>query len=927
MAADITTGFTVNGSKITKKVNGGKMLLDFLRYTLNLTGVKKGCGTGDCGSCTVLINNEPVKSCRIKMDDPVLNNADIVTVEGLSVSNENLHPVQEAFVNAGALQCGYCTPGMIMTGTGLLLKNPNPTRTEIRKYIGPRNICRCTGYRKIIDAVEDAGRVLRGEKSLLADLPDDASLRRKDARLKVTGKIKYADDIECDEMIFGKIRFSDIPSGILNKITTGDTNGIEGFTGILTAEDFKGSNKIGMVEQDQPGLVAIGGRIRSISDPLAAAFSETREGAEEVLSLLNVEYTELPGIFTIEEALGRDAPLIHKDKKGNILYSGTLQRGNPRKALNVSDVVVTGIFKTSRVAHGYTEVESGYAVPDGNGGVTIYYPTQAVFDDRRQVSGALGIEENKVRVIQLPTGGAFGGKEDVLFQHILAAAALKFNKTVKITLSREDSLKIVQKKHGMDFKASLGVDKTGEFKVLDVDVVTDTGAYASLGWDIIENAMSFAGGPYYIPELRINGKAVYTNNVMGGAMRGFGANQANFMIESLVNMAAEKLRMDTIDIRLLNALKQGLPTVTDHILEPGIPGIVEALQEAKKARDEFFLPPNSNGKKYGIGVACGVKNIGFGHGFPESAGAVLDLSKEGKCTLFVSHHEYGQGAAIGQAKIVSEVLGVPVGEISVTLPDTGKTPFTSATTASMQTFMTGNATLGASRKLLSDILIKAAETMNLSNPATLKLKGDSVMDNTTGKKILLSEIGAPFRAEFRAFPPQTATFPGKITQKDYDSPEFESRRTHWAYAYGVQLALIEVEEKTGKVLVKKIITVSDLGKVLNKRAVEGQLEGGVVMGVGYALSEKYVSEKGQNVTRNFGELGLTTADEAPEIINHMVEVPHPWGPLGVKGLAEAPSLATAPAITNAIFDATGIRIFNLPVNRELLKNQILKDTN
>ncbi len=550
MAADITTAFTVNGSKIIKKVNSEKTLLDFLRSDLKLTGVKKGCNNGDCGSCT---------------------------------------------------------PGMIMTGTGLLMENPNPSRTEIREFIGPRNICRCTGYQKIVDAVEDAGRVLRGEKSLLTDLPDDASLRRKDTKLKVTGKVKYADDIEIEGMIYGKIKFSDIPSGTLRKLIPGDT-----------------------------------------------------------------------------------------------------------------------------------EVESGYAVPDGRGGVGIYYPTQAIFDDQRQVSGALGIYENKVRVIQLPTGGAFGGKEDVLFQHILAAAAIKFNKTVQITLSREDSLRVVQKKHGIDFKASPGVDKTGQFKVLDVDIVTDTGAYASLGHDIIENAMSFAGGPYYIPELRINGEAVYTNNVMGGAMRGFGANQANFMIESLINMAA------------------------------------------------------------------------------------------------------------------------------------------------------------------------------------LKLTGDSVTDNSTGKKVALSELGAPFRTEFRAFPPKTETFPEESSQKDFTSPNFKSRRTHWAYAYGVQIALVEVDETTGKVLVKKIITVSDLGKVLNKRAVEGQQEGGVVMGVGYALTEKYVEEKGQNVTKTYGELGLTTADEAPEIINRVVEVPHPWGPLGAKGLAEAPSLSTAPTITNAIFDATGVRIFDLPVNRKLL---------
>jgi aldehyde oxidoreductase len=920
MSEKINVTMTVNNLKIEDKISIKNTLQDFLRYNLKLTGVKRGCSNEDCGSCTVLINGEPVKSCSLKMDDPLLKNAEIVTIEGLSDNEEELHPVQEAFVNAGALQCGYCTPGMIMTSTGLLKENSNPSRTEIRDYIGPKNLCRCTGYQKIVDAVEDAGRVIRGEQSLLADLPDDASLRRQDARLKVTGKIKYADDIETSGMIYGRIKYSDIPSGILKKIDFGNVNAIDGFIGMVTREDINGSNRTGMVEQDQPGIVGTGERIRSVSDPLAAVFSETRDGAEKALFELSAEYEELPGLFSTKEALEEGAPLIHEHKKGNILYTGKLERGNPKEALKSSKFVVRGNFSTNRIAHGYMEIESGYAVPDRQGGVEIYYPTQTVFDDRRQVAGALGMEEDKVRVIQLPTGGAFGGKEDVLFQHILAAAALKFNKTVKISISREESLKIVQKKHSIDYKTSLGVDEKGQITVLDVDIEMDSGAYLSLGHDIIENAMTFAGGPYYIPELRINGKAVYSNNVMGGAMRGFGANQSNFMIESLVNMAAEKLQMDPIEIRLLNALKPGLPTVTDHVLEPGIPGIMEALVAAKKARKDFKIPHNSNGKKYGIGVACGVKNIGFGHGFPESAGAILEISEEGKCKLMVSHHEFGQGAAIGQAKLASEILDIPVDEITVVLPDTGRTPFTSATTASMQTFMTGNATLGAARKLLSDIMLAAVKKMGISNPAALKLEGNSVADNSTGKKILLSEIGAPFKSEYRAFPPKTQTFPEKVTQKDYTDSGFQSRRTHWAYAYGVQLALVEVDEDTGKVLVKKIVTVSDLGKVLNKRAVEGQLEGGVVMGVGYALTENYSSEKGKNVTETFGELGLTTADEAPDIDNIVVEVPHPWGPLGLKGLAEAPSLATAPAITNAIFDATGIRIFNLPVNRDLLKN-------
>jgi CO/xanthine dehydrogenase Mo-binding subunit/aerobic-type carbon monoxide dehydrogenase small subunit (CoxS/CutS family) len=917
---------TVNHRTIEDTVDGEMTLLDYLRRKLRLTGAKKGCGQAQCGTCTVLLNGRPVKSCSLKLKNKKLQGAAIETIEGLAASDGTLHPIQEAFIRAGGLQCGFCTPGMIMTAKGLLSLTSSPDRNQIRAYIASRNLCRCTGYQKIIDAVEDAARVLRGEKSHLSDSPDDAPLRRQDAVVKVTGRLQYADDIVMEDMVYGKILFAAEPHARLKRLDASVASAMPGVIGIITAKDIPGSRKIGMIERDQPALVDVGDEIRSIADPIAAVFAESPSEAESALKVFAPSYDELSGVFSVAEATALGAPRVYADKPDNIFYHGCLQRGEIDQALKESDVVVSGQFSTSRVAHGYLEPESGLARPDGQGGVEIYYPTQTVFDDQAQVAEVVNLPRKKIRVIQLPTGGAFGGKEDVIFHHILALAALKFNRPVKITLNRRESLRVSQKKHAMQFNVRLGLDRTGQFRALDAQVVADKGAYATLGYDIIENVMAFIAGPYFIPAVRINGRSVYTHNVMAGAMRGFGANQANYVVESLVDMAAREINVDPIEIRLKNALKSGLPTVTNHVLEPGIPGVIETLQAAREALNQEQPPTPTPGTRLGVGLACGVKNIGFGHGLPESAGAVIELTADGSCHLMVTHHEYGQGATIGQARIAAEALGISIDRITVSNPDTAVTPFTGASTASRQTFISGNATLGACRRLLSDLFEKAAVKLGILDPALLALDSDAIIDKGSQQRLPLSELGQTFKAEFRTFPPETVGFPESGRLSKYGQPDFESRRTHWAYAYGVQVAWVQVDETTGAARVLKVITVGDVGRVLNRRAVEGQQEGGVVMGVGYALSEAFQVERGYNLTKSVRQCGLPTAADAPEIVTCSVEVPHPWGPLGAKGLAEAPSLATAPAVANAIFDAVGVRMRDLPMTPERIKAALAKQT-
>ncbi|MFH2130472.1 MAG: molybdopterin cofactor-binding domain-containing protein, partial [bacterium] len=720
-----------------------------------LTGAKRGCGKGQCGTCTVLLNGRAVKSCVIKLKSTRLKDARIETIESLAAPSGDLHPIQEAFVRSGALQCGFCTPGMIMSVKGLLLENPTPDRDAIRHYLKSRNLCRCTGYQKIFTAVDQAAKVMHGAQTGSAELPNDTPLRAQEAVRKVTGSLKYADDITWDNMLVGKILFAEQAPSVLTEIDCSAATGLPGIAGVITAEDIRGSRRTGLVDRDQPALIAAGDTIRTIADPLGAVFAQTPEQAEAALSAIKVTCRKLPGVYTIDAAEQPGAPLVWEDKPGNLFYRGRIERGDMAESLQQADLVVSGNFSTSRIAHGFLEPESGLARPDGSGGVEIHYPSQTVFDDQIQVADVLGIPRQQVRVVQLPTGGAFGGKEDLVFQHILALAALKFQRPVKITLTRDESLRVSQKKHPMNFQARLAINREGLFQGLDVEVAADKGAYASLGFDIIENAMAFVGGPYFIPSVRINGRSVYTHNVMSGAMRGFGANQGNFVIESLVDMAACELGMDPFEIRFINALRPGLPTVTDHLLEPGIAGIEETLLAARETWQRETPPAPSPGKRLGMGIACGVKNVGFGHGLPESAGARVELKDDGSCHLFVTHHEYGQGAVIGQARIASEILGIPIEKITVSSPDTSLTPYTGASTASRQTFLSGNATLGACRQLKSELFEQAAARLSVLDPASLKLEGDHIVTMDGRHRLPLADLGSAFTAEFRAFPPET----------------------------------------------------------------------------------------------------------------------------------------------------------------------------
>jgi CO/xanthine dehydrogenase Mo-binding subunit/aerobic-type carbon monoxide dehydrogenase small subunit (CoxS/CutS family) len=904
----VTIQITVNDEELNATIPGDMTLLDFLRNSLKLLGAKKGCETGHCGACSVIVNGKITRSCLLKMRR--LNGAVVETIEGLA-KDDHLHPIQEAFIETGAIQCGFCTSGMIMNAKALLDSNPKPTRDEIKKSLtSNHNICRCTGYIKIFEAVELAAQRLnsnfsKGNSGKANDV--STSINPTNAIEIVTGKYKYGDDFAMEGMIFGKILWSEFPYARIKQIDTKEAESLPGIIKIITSKDIPGKNQAGILIRDQAAIAS--DLVRYIGDPVACVFAETEKQAEVACGKIHVEYEQLKGVFSPDEAAKPEAPKLHPN--GNLLHRAEIVRGDVDEAFAKCAVIVEGDYSTPLVEHGFLEPESGIGYIDQNGIVTVKVGTQTAFDDRIQLSEILALPEDKIRVIQIPMGGAFGGKEDLIIQQFLALGAFLTKRPVKIVLSRQESLRVHVKRHSSHIHYKTGADTTGRVIAIEQQVILDTGPYNSLGTDILENCVVFGSGPYYVPNLKLQGWLWYTNNTLAGAMRGFGVNQVAFALEQQMDAMARVLNIDPFEFRLINGLDVGLPTASDHVLEEGVVSIKETIMAAREVYKHLKIPQSTDNKKIGIGVASAVKNIGYGHNIPEDAGAIVELDANGCVLVKASQHEYGQGARMGLAKLASSTLGIPIENVKVILPDTALTPPTGPTTASRQTFLSGNAVVLACKELKDELMNRAGEILGI-DPSRLGIFGEKIIDIDTGKSIFIKEIGEYFSISKRYKAPQTTQILPVGERSRFGESGYPSRNTHFCYAYTTQVAMVEANNDTGEVKVLHVISANDVGKVLNRVAVEGQIQGGIVMGLGYALSEEYIIENGINKTRTLMQCGLPTAESAPEITCAIVEVPHPFGPQGAKGFAEAPSLATAPAIINAIYDALGVRITSLP---------------
>jgi len=898
-----TYRFNINGEPIEVEASPRKMLMDVIRDDLHLTGTKDGCATGHCGSCMVIQDGKAVRSCIVMMKR-VGEGSDIQTIEGIKSHDGALHPVQQAYIDQGATQCGICTPGFIMATKALLEENPNPSLDEI--YDAHKwNICRCTGYNAIIRAIrQSAGQEVESLPSVREQMRViSRPLPRPDAVEKVDGTGIYSDDLYVEGMLHAKVKRSDIPHGNILSINTSEAKALPGVVAVLTHEDIPGRKDCGVHEIDWPVLCY--DKVRYVGDAIALVAAESEEIAEQAVKLIKVEYEELPIVTGPLEALADDAPLIHHE--GNLMEKYHLEAGDLEAGFAQADVIVEREYTTQFVEHGFIEPEAGLAVPDAQGRITVYCGGQIPFNDRKQIAATLDVPEHKIRVINQLIGGGFGGKEDVSVQIHVALLTQKTGRPVKLVFSRKESLMVHPKRHATIIRLKTGATSDGMVVAHQAIIYGDTGAYASLGGHVMLRATTHAGGPYEIPNVTADCWATYTNNVPAGAFRGFGVTQSGFAMESQIDVLAEELGLDPAEIRRKNMLAPGKTTIAGQVLKEscGLPQAFEAIyNEVQKI--EFEPVEDTKRRAWGYGMAY--KNVGYGSGAYDAAGAEVELFATGKAIVRAGGAEIGQGLVGVLAMMVTEELGVPYEDVEVLVSDTDLTPDGDATTASRQTYVTGNAARFASievRKMLSQT---AAEMLN-APPDALEFTDGFVSNN--GTKVSLADVVKTARMEGRT---------PKVTYQ-YAAPDTEQYQ-HFAFGFGAQAALVEVDTKTGETKVLKVIAANDVGRVINPLALQGQIEGSVSMGLGMAIQEDFVVENGIVKTDSLLKVKLPTIDQTPEVISFFIEEQTSDGPYGAKGVGELASIPTTPAVINAIYNATGIRCYNLPAHKNWLKDKL-----
>jgi xanthine dehydrogenase molybdenum-binding subunit len=900
-----TYTFVVNGQARAVAASPQTSLMDVLRDDLRLTGVKDGCATGHCGSCTVIKDGEAVRACLVPMKK-IGAEADITTIEGLAANGE-LHPIQKAYIEQGATQCGFCSPGFIMATKALLDKNPNPSLDEIYKA-HQFNICRCTGHNAIIRAIQQAaGQSVSALPAVKRPLNViSRPLPRPDAVEKVTGRGIYADDLYVEGMLYAKALRSRYPHARLKKVDVSKARAAPGVAAVLTADDIPGRKDCGVHEVDWPVLCY--DKVRYVGDAIALVAAESEAIAEQALKLIEVDYEPLPVVADPKEAARPDAPILHEHHPtGNFKAKYHLENGDVAKGFAEADVIIANEYRTQFVEHGFIEPEAGLAVPEATGRITVYCGGQIPFSDREQIAATLDVPQSQIRVVNCLIGGGFGGKEDVSVQIHVALLAQATRRPVKMVLSRAESLRVHPKRHATIIKMKTGAKKDGTLVAHEAEIYGDGGAYASLSNHVMLRATTHAAGPYEAPNARVDTYAMYTNNVPCGAFRGFGVTQSAFAMESQMDALAEALGLSPLDIRRRNILKVGKKTLAGHTLTESC-GLEQCLERVAAEMDTHSFVAVEGNKRRAWGVACAYKNTGFGSGAYDAAGAEVEVFANGRAAVRAGAAEIGQGLVGVLAQVVSEELGVPYEQVDVLVSDTDLTPDGMATTASRQTYVTGNAARCASievRKLLSQT---AAEMLD-APPEMLEFV-DGVVKRD-GHSVALSEVVKAARREGRQ--------PKVMYQ--YVAPMVPQYH-HFAFGFGAQAALVEVDVKTGETKVLKVIAASDVGRVINPLALLGQVEGSISMGLGMALQENFVMKDGRVQTDTLHKCRLPAIDQTPEVIAFFVEDETKDGPYGAKGVGELASIPTTPAIINAIYNATGVRCYNLPADKKWLKTML-----
>ena len=906
--------FLVNGEQKSVESMPVARLSDVLRDDLGLCGTKSGCNAGDCGACTVLIDGDIACGCLTPVSQ--VHGANIETVEGLS-KDDTLNRLQESFLHHGAAQCGICTPGMLMAAKALLDSNPQPSRNEVEDALAGV-LCRCTGYRKIVEAVMYAHDFEAGDLTPDAGQSVGSPIRHLDGREKVTGALIYG----ADEVPDGALAVRLITSPFHHaSFTIGDCDAFinqhGGVALVLTAEDVPGRNCFGVIAPfaDQP--VFAEGTARYLGEPVAAIVGDPATIKALSDGDFPVDWVELDPVLTPAEAQGTTRPPIHPDREGNVLTRGYVACGDAPSALAKAAHTIEITTTTPFIEHAYIEPESGYCVPV-DGRLEVFGSTQAANMDRESLAEILAIDVSDIRIRPSACGGGFGSKLDISFQPYVALAAQKLNQPAFICYSRSQSMRSTTKRHPSEITLRAGCDEDGLISGFDFEGTFNTGAYASWGPTVANRVPVHASGPYYTPDYRCNSVAVHTNTAPAGAFRGFGVPQAAIAQEMAFDQLADLAGVDRLEFRLKNALRNGQSTVTGQVFKTGV-GIAECLEALKfhwiganNAARDFNNAQNGGELRKGVGIGtcwygCGNTSL------PNPSTVRMGIRPDGRVVLHQGAMDIGQGSNTVITQIAADALGLPVHEIRYIDGDTDLTPDCGKTSASRQTYVTGSAAKLAGEALRGKILRKG----NVGNSAKIEIVGDSINLSDSGGAVTIpltsltaNEFGYVFMAEETYDPPTTS-----LDDNGQGIP-------YAVFGYGAQIVELTVDTGLGTVKLDKFTAAHDVGRAINPMLVEGQIEGGIAQGIGLALMEEFIPGR----TDNLHDYLIPTVGDVPPIESIIVEVPDGEGPYGAKGLGEHVLIPTAPAILNAIRDATGASVQNLPATPGKLLEAIRKVT-
>ena len=849
--------FTLNGTPVDVEAREGETLLDLLRGPCRITSPKRGCQPqGQCGSCVALVDGEPQSTCTV----PAASAAgrDVVTLEGLPAATRERFA--RAFTATHALQCGFCTPGIVIRAHHLLANNPHPTRDEIARSLD-EHLCRCTGYLKILDAIELLARTAAG-----APLPAPvreggvgAPLDRYRAEELVLGTRPFVEDLVRPGMLFGALALSAHARAGVLAIDTSAARALPGVVAVITAADVPGERWSGLIYKDWPAFVAVGEEVRCAGDVLAAVAADNEVVARAAAALVQVTYEVLPAVLDPDVALAPGSPRVNP-AHDNLLSHSVIRRGDADAALAASAHVVRGTWRTQRIEHLFLEPECALAEPTADGGLHLWTQGQGIFDDQTSVAALLALPLEKVFTELVPNGGAFGGKEDMSVQAQTALLAWVTKRPVRLALSRKESIRMHPKRHPLRIELAAGCDAEGRLTAVHARMLGDSGAYASVGMKVLERAAGHACGPYRVPSVDVESRAAYTNNPPCGAMRGFGVPQAAFAIEGALDQLAQLCGLDRWEIRWRNAVDVGdLLTTGQPVL--GSCGIKQTLLAVRSRWDEWAAAGRA------AGIACGYKNSGLGNGVVEWGKARLVVERNGTVTVYNAFTEMGQGLLTILMQFASEVTGLPA---HVFRPKVDAT-FALAcgqTTGSRATLFAGNAVTSAARKLRA--ALDAGGT--LASLAGEVYAADVVVDDTT-------PLGATGRV-----------------------------KTHTSYGYATQVVLLDERGR-----VERVLAAHDVGRTVNPRLCEGQIEGAVHMGLGYALTEELPCVDGVPITSSLYQIGILRAKDMPAVEVTLIEAPEPEGPFGAKGVGELGLVPTAAAVAGALEAFDGVRRTTLPM--------------